>query len=227
MSSILNSISTVGNQVLLMPSTTSVKEDSIIELLHNSEIEFNTCHRPKNKLDSFNTGFGSNNDLYYETPCVTLQTPLYKDKYLSEFVTEEEKASARHALGIYNKEDVVAMSLLTAENQLPTQQDLAKASVKQLRQGDQFFTPITSFTAVYDSSGITLSTRLQEIQAVITQQQKDLLKITQQSTSETITSLGDITAFLQGFHNGDNLRKTIDDMNQEMVRFEVTGQIIN
>lgn len=51
------------------------------------------------------------------------------------------------------------------------------------------------------------------MQAVITKQQSDLLKITQPSNYEKITSLGDVTAFLQGFNNGDNLQKTLDNMN--------------
>lgn len=219
MSHLLNSIS----QENILPA----KQDSIVDLLRNSEIEFSTCSRFENALPNVSTGFGKNNDLYYETPCKKkeLKVPLYKDNYLQEFRTEEEKKQARHALGLYNKNDVVLMSLITTDDALPSQQDLAKATIKQLRAGDQFFTPVTSFKAVYDSSGITLSTRLQEMQAVITKQQSDLLKITQPSNSEKITSLGDVTAFLQGFNNGDNLQKTLDNMNQEMVRFEVTGQI--
>jgi hypothetical protein len=31
--------------------------------------------------------------------------------------------------------------------------------------------------------------------------------------------------FLKGFDNGDNLRNTLDEMNQDMLRFESTGQI--
>jgi hypothetical protein len=59
-----------------------------------------------------------------------LKVPLYQHNYLNEFVTEEEKAAARHALGIYNKGDVVAMSLLTAEDTLPTQNDWLNVSSK-------------------------------------------------------------------------------------------------
>lgn len=219
MSHLLNSIS----QAMLQPT----KQDSIVDLLRNSEIEFSTCSRFEDALPSVNTGFGKNNDLYYETPCKKhkLNTPLYKENYFSEFKTEEEKKQARHALGLYDRNDVVLMSLITTNDTLPSQQDLTKASIKQLRAGDQFFTPVTSFKAVYDSSGITLSTRFQEIQSTIVKQQNDLLKIMQPSNSDKITSLGDVTAFLQGFNNGDNLQKTLDDMNQEMVRFEVTGQI--
>jgi hypothetical protein len=91
-------------------------------LLQNSEIEFETCPKLEDKLEGMNTGFGENNDLHFKDTCrpPSLQVPLYQANYLSEFKTEEEKAAARHALGIYNKGDVVAMSLLTAEDDLPT-----------------------------------------------------------------------------------------------------------
>ena len=122
MSSILNSISSGDLQVQQAPEVKPVKEDSIIDLLHNSEIEFNTCPTLENNLDTVNTGFGENNDLYYDAPCSkpVLKTPLYVGNYLSEFITEEEKAAARHALGLYNKGDIVAMSMLTSEQTLPT-----------------------------------------------------------------------------------------------------------
>lgn len=221
MSHLINSIS----QAQVSPRPT--KQDSIVDLLRNSEIEFSTCSRSENVLPNVNTGFGKNNDLYYETPCKKpkLNLPLYKENYLSEFRTEEEKRQARNALGLYDNSDVVIMSLLTTKDELPSQQDLEKASIKQLCSGDKFFTPATSFKAVYDSSGVTLSTRLQEINTVITKQQSDLLKITQVSNSKEITSLGDITAFLKGFNNGDNLHDTLDSMDKEMVRFEETEQI--
>ena len=203
MSSILNSISPGTLQVLQVPKENPVKEDSIIELLQSSEIEFETCPRPTKNFLNMTTGFGENNDLHYETPCKKpeLNIPLYLNNYLSEFKTEEEKAAARHALGLYNKGDVVAMSLLTAEDDLPTQNDLVKASVKQLRKGDKFFVPITSVLAVYDLQGNTLATSLDNINSLIIKQQKDLLKITQESKSETIDSLGDVKLFLKVWFN--------------------------
>lgn len=204
-----------------------VKEDSIINLILNSEIELDTCPRLENKLEDINTGFGENNDLHYETPCekYVLKTPLYQENYLREFVTEEEKAAARHSLGLYNKGDIVAMSLITAEDSLPSQQDWTEVTVKQLRKGDKFFTPVTQFNAVYDSTGTTLDVKMDEIQSLIVQQQKEIVKITQVSNSKEISSLGDVRLFLQGFNNGDNLHNTLDDMNQEMLRFEKTGEI--
>ena len=227
MSSILNSISSGDLQVQQVPREIPVKEDSIIDLLQSSEIEFETCPKLADKLENINTGFGENNDVEFDDKCSKpkLKVPLYQENYLSEFVTEEEKAAARHALGIYNKGDVVAMSLLTAEDSLPTQQDWSDVTIKQLRKGDKFFTPITSTNAVYDSEGTTLDVRLKNIDSLIIKQQKEIVSITQVSNSKTISSLGDVRVFLTGFNNGDNLYDTLDDMNKEMLRFESTGQI--
>lgn len=227
MSSILNSISSGDLQMQQEPKVKPVKEDSIIELLQNSEIEFETCPKLEESEDNFNTGFGENNDLHFETKCKIpdLKTPLYQENYLSEFRTEEEKAAARHALGLYNKGDVVAMSLLTAEDGAPTSQQWLDATIKQLRKGDKFFAPYTTFKAVFDANGNTLDVRLSDMQALIIQQQKEISKINSVSGETTITSLGDVKLFLQGFNNGDNLHNTLDTMNQEMLRFEKTGQI--
>ena len=228
MSSILNSISSGDLQVQQAPKEKPIKEDSIIELLQNSEIEFETCPKLEEKEFSFDTGFGEDNDLHYETKCKKpeLKTPLYQENYLKEFKTEEEKAAARHALGLYNKGDVVAMSLLTAEDGNPTNQQWADATVKQLRKGDKFFTPFTNFSSVFDSDGVNLVTKFKEMNTLITNQQKEIVKITSVSSETAITSLGDVKLFLYGFNNGDNLYNTLDKMNQEMLRFEKTGQIV-
>ena len=227
MSSILNSILSGELQVQKTPEVKPVKEDSIIDLLQNSEIEFNTCPTLESNLPDMDTGFGENNDLHYETKCKKpeLKTPLYQENYLKEFQTEEEKAAARHALGLYNKGDVVAMSLLTAEDKVPSPQEMRDAPIKQLRKGDRLFAPVTTFNAVYDSTGITLDVRVKEIQSQIITQQKEILNITQASNGDTISSLGDVKLFLKGFNNGETLQKTLNDMNQEMLRFESTGQI--
>ena len=226
-SSILNSISQGNLQVQETPREKPVKEDSIIELLQNSEIEFETCPKLEEKEFSFDTGFGENNDLHFEDKCKKpeLKTPLYHQNYLSEFLTEEEKATARHALGLYNKGDVVAMSLLTAEDGQPSSQQWADASNKQLRKGDKFFNPFTSFSAVFDSEGVDLNERLRKLNQAIVEHQKEIVKINQVSSYLEISSLGDVKLFLQGFNNGDNLHSILDGMNQEMLRFEQTGQI--
>ena len=227
MSSILNSISSGDLQVQKAPEVKPVKEDSIIDLLQGAEIEFETCPKLEEKLENVNTGFGENNDLHFEDTCSKskLKKPLYHDNYLGEFVTEEEKAAARHALGLYNKGDVVAMSLLTAEDARPTQQQWTEATIKQLRKGDKFFAPFTSFNAVFDSNGESLTSRLSDVQQMIIQQQKEIAKINAISGGVTISSLGDVRVFLQGFNNGENLHTTLDSMNQQMLRFQKTGDI--
>ena len=45
------------------------------------------------------------------------------------------------------------------------------------------------------------------------------------TNSKVISSLGDVKLFLQGFSNGDDLHQTLEVMNQEMLRFEKTGNI--
>lgn len=229
MNSILNSVLSGELQVQTEPKVTPVKEDSIIGLLQSDEIEFKTCPKIENDLSDINTGFGENNDLHYDTPCKNsgLKTPLYRENYLQEFVTEEEKASARHALGLYNKGDVVAMSLLTAEDKIPSQSELQKSSIKQMRKGDVFFSPITSFNAVFDSVGHTLEETINDVRSLLTTHQKELNAINKVSNSGSIISLGDVKMFLQGFKAGDSLYTTIDKINQEMLRFEKTGEINN
>lgn len=200
---------------------------SISDLLENSEIELTTCPKLENKLEDINTGFGENQDLHYEDPCKKpeLKTPLYAQNYLSEFVTEEEKAAARHSLGLFNKEDIVAMSLLTAEDEEPSQQQWEEATTKQLRKGDKFFAPFTLFQAVYDSTGQSLQSRFDNLHAILSSQQAAIDKINERSIGKDIKSLGDIKVFLAGFNNGDNLHNTLTNMDKEMLRFEKTGDI--
>ena len=228
MSSILNSISSGDLQVQQSPRDIPIKQDSIVDLFQNSEIEFKTCPDFKKNLDNFNTGFGENNDLHYESLCKSpdLKTPLYQENFLREFVTEEEKAAARHALGLYNKGDVVAMSLLTAEDQLPNQNVWKDVLIKQMRKGDEFFTPLTQFKAVYDNDGVNLDIRLKEINKLISNQQQKINNIINISNSSEITSLGDINQFLKGFNNETTLKDTIEKLDQKILRFDITGEII-
>lgn len=228
MNSILNSISSGDLQVQEAPRDYPIKEDSIIELLENSEIEFESCVKiENNNIGDFNTGFGENNDLHYDTPCKKpeLKTPLYKENYLKEFLTKEEKAAARHSLGLYNKEDVVAMSLLTAEDGIPSNQEFKKAALKQLRKGDKFFVPYTLTKAVFDSDGNTLDVKLKNLQENIKSQSKQISAILQTSTKKEITTLGDVNIFLKGFNNGDSLKTILNTMDEEMLRFTTTGNI--
>lgn len=244
----LNSISLLQKQP--DSRSTSNVEDYVVNLLQNSEIEFNSCS-DHNNLNNFNTGFGGNNDLHYETECVdpdtnnfntgfevnneihhkteckihNIKTPLYQENYFSEFKTEEERQAARHALGLYTNTDVVLMSLLTTEDTIPSQQKWEKATIKQMQKGYEFFLPLTSFNAVYDSSGVTLNSRMSELQKLISDTQKDIDKLTQVSSEANISSLGDVRLFLEGFNNTETLRDTIDNIDRQMVRFEKTGEI--
>ena len=195
------------------------------DLLQNSEIEFN-CPTPEDKLSNINSGFGGNNDLHYETTCKpNLKTPLYQENYLKEFKTEEEKAAVRHALGLFTNTDVVLMTLLTTENGVPSQDVWQNAEIKQMQNGYEFFIPLTSFNAVYDSNGKTLDYRVKELQFLTQSNQKEINQINQASSGSKITSLQDVRLFLEGFNNGETLRATIDNIDQQMLRFEKTGQI--
>lgn len=228
MSNRLNSISKrllESNNSLLQ----SPQKDDTIEFLQNSGIGFGTCSTCQDTDTDyeFQTGFDSHDVLYLEKECSKpkLNIPLYKENFLSEFKTEEEKATARHALGLYNKGDVVGMSLLTTDDGLPSGAQWLEAEILQLKRGDKFFTPLTSTDSVYDSEGTTLSTRLSNLQTSILEQKKEITKLTKISTEKTITSLGDVKVFLQGFNNGDVLKDTLDEITQGQIRFEKTGEI--
>ena len=228
MSSILNSISSGDLQVPQQaPGEIPVKEDSLIEIFKNSEIEFTTCSKPENNLDKFNTGFGESQELHYETTCSKHEskTPLYKENYLRDFKTEEEKALARNSLGIYNRGDVVMNSLLTVEDDAPTKAEIQQAPVKYLRKQNKLFVPLTTLKAVCTEDGVPLQTTITNLTKLIADTQEQINSITKLSKLSTITSLGDVSQFLRGFKNGDNLRSTLDSMSQDMVRFEKTGNI--
>lgn len=222
MRSILKCISEKDPYLQTIPRDPPIKENPINKLIKQGDVM--SSNNPESALGEISTGFGANNELYYKTKCTkpVLKTPLYKENYLQEFVTAEEKAAARRALGLYNKEDIVAMSLLHTSDNFPSDKEWAEATIKQLRQGDVFFTPLTSTAAVYDSEGISLESKLKNLTDSITAQEKELKKITQLSNSNTITSLGDVTKFLQGFNNGDNLH----DINKDFLKFEKIGEIV-
>lgn len=225
MISILNSISSGDLQVQKVPEDIPVKEDSIMDLLQNSEIEFKTCPKPNNSLQNFNTGFSANNDLHFDIHCVDLKTPLYKENYLREFESLEEKAAARRALGIFGSSDIVTMDLLTAENRKPSVSEILKAPIKSMHKGNELFVPITKVQAVFDKNGVALDVLLNNVNKILDTHQNTLDFLLSPSNNKELTSLGDVTKFLQGFNNGDNLYETLDDINQEMIRFEKTGNI--
>lgn len=209
MSSILNSVLS-GDIHKQCTHINPKKEDSIIDILENS------------------TGFGELNDLHYKDSCSKpkLKMPLYKENFLSEFVTKEEKEAARRSLGFYDEEDIVSKSLLSAENLLPSLSELKTAPIKQLRKGDKFFVPITTFNAVVNSDGISLKENLQEIENNVLKNQKEIANIIKPSGLNQVTSLGDVRLFLRNFNTTNSLKDVLDAMDQNMLRFEKTGQIL-
>lgn len=69
---------------------------------HNEDITQNSI------LGSVNTGFGPENELSIQSKCTKKSSVLhlYKETYLSEFETEEEKARVRLNLGVPSVSDV-------------------------------------------------------------------------------------------------------------------------
>lgn len=212
------------------------KQEIIIEFEEKQEeppkqeiiIDLDVCPHPEHDETDFNTGFGANQDLHYESKCELpkLKVPLYKENYLGEFLSENEKALARRSLGLFNKEDIVAMSLLTAKDDYPSKEDWDNVTTKQLRKGDKFFTPITQTKAVIDANGVALDLLLSEINTAITYNQESLKTMLEASPKGSdITSLGDVRQFLNGFSNDESLHEIIGEMNKEMLRFENTGII--
>ena len=203
-------------------------EISVEDILDNLDLELETCPNLNNNLGNVNTGFGNNNDAYYETPCCKpkLQTPLYKDNFLSEFETEEEKAAARKSLGITNVEDLLEKAMVVSSLGIPSKEIINNASIQHLRKDNKLFLPVTSFNAVIDQEGVSLTSRFENITKVIQDHRNLLDTINNPSQNKSITTLGDVRKFLQGFNNGDNLHNTINTINKEMLRFEITGQVL-
>ena len=222
MTSILNSISSGDLQVQQVPGDIPTKEDSIIDLLQNSEIEFTKCPNPKNPLDDFNTGFGENSELHYSFKCPApkLRLPLYKENYFSEFVTEEDKAKARKALGILINDDSETTSKIVVEDGVPSTKNLNNASIKHLKIDSKLFTPTVSFKSVFDSSGTSLEHTIQSMLDLVGTNKKALDMITAPSGGSTILSLKDMQGFLQGFSNGDTLQDKLEAVNKNIWRFE-------
>lgn len=58
-------------------------------------------------LNTVDTGFGSINTLIMDCPNARFKTPLFKEDYLSVFMSETEKKLVRNNLGIVGKSEVV------------------------------------------------------------------------------------------------------------------------
>lgn len=173
-------------------------------------------HNEKSIKDSINTGFDIQGSLDYNS-CSTrpLSQPLYKENYLGEFETEEEKRIARHNLGLFDDKDVVTMSLITTDDAITNTDILDLLKIKTINQGNIPFAPQTTATAVLVKQGNAYST-LQEVlgkqSSSIEKTNSRIDQLLNKSTSGTaIKTIGDINAFLSGFKNTETLRGIITD----------------
>ena len=175
---------------------------------------------------SIDTGFDIQSSLDYN-PCSQrpLSQPLYKENYLGEFETEEEKRIARRNLGLFDDNDVVAMSLITTDEAVTDKDILDLLEIKTINQGNTPFAPQTTATAVLVKQGNAYNT----LQEVLGEQSSSIKKassridqLLNKSTSGTaIKTVGDINAFLSGFKNTETLRGIIADH----LSFESKGTI--
>ena len=173
-------------------------------------------HNEKSIKYSIDTGFDIPSSLYYN-PCSPrpLSQPLYKENYLGEFETEEEKRIARRNLGLFDDNDVVAMSLITTDEAVTDKDILDLLEIKTINQGNTPFAPQTTATAVLVKQGNAYNT----LQEVLGEQSLSIKKassridqLLNKSTSGTaIKTVGDINAFLSGFKNTETLRGIIAD----------------
>ena len=165
---------------------------------------------------SIDTGFDIQSSLDYN-PCSQrpLSQPLYKENYLGEFETEEEKRIARRNLGLFDDNDVVAMSLITTDEAITDKDILDLLKIKTINQGNIPFAPQTTATAVLVKQGNAYNT----LQEVLGEQSSSIKKVSSRidqllnkSTSGTaIKTVGDINAFLSGFKNTETLGEIIAD----------------
>lgn len=65
--------------------------------------------RPDSIIDTINSGFGALNTLIKDCPKAEYKTPLFKENFLSEFNTEEEKLKVRDHLGVVGLKEVIEL----------------------------------------------------------------------------------------------------------------------
>ena len=73
---------------------------------------FQSAHPRKRKdsiLDTISTGYGDANILIKDCPKTSFKTPLFKEDYLSVFVSETEKALVRHNIGVMGASEITTL----------------------------------------------------------------------------------------------------------------------
>ena len=207
------------NLVLEVPEK---KEELIIPIQESIEFDFKkqcpiqTPHNKESIKDSIDTGFDTQSSLDYN-PCSPrpLSQPLYKENYLGEFETEEEKRLARHNLGLFDDKDVVAMSLITTDKAITNKDILDLLEIKAINQGNVPFAPQTTAPAVLVKQGNAYNT----LQEVLRQQSSSIERansridqlLNKSTSGAAIKTVGDINAFLSGFKNTETLREIVKD----------------
>ena len=207
------------NLVLEVPEK---KEELIIPIQESIEFDFKkqcpiqTPHNKESIKDSIDTGFDTQSSLDYN-PCSPrpLSQPLYKENYLGEFETEEEKRIARHNLGLFDNKDVVAMNVITTDDAVTNTDILDLLKIKTINQGNIPFAPQTTATAVLVKQGNAYNT----LQEVLRQQNSSIERtnsridqlLNKSTSGAAIKTIGDINAFLSGFKNTETLGEIIAD----------------
>lgn len=65
--------------------------------------------RPDSIIDTVDSGFGTLNTLIKECPKAEYKTPLFKENFLTEFKTEDDKLKVRSHLGVVGLKEVVQL----------------------------------------------------------------------------------------------------------------------
>lgn len=73
------------------------------------EQSFTKSNRKDSILESIETGFGEINTIIKDCPKPQFKTPLFKEDYLSVFISETEKQLVRNNLGIIGASEVTTM----------------------------------------------------------------------------------------------------------------------
>lgn len=189
--------------------------------------ESNTTSKNKDSvLDTISTGFGHDNTIYATCQKPTYHQHLCKEQYLGEFQTEEEKQLARHNLGLYDERDIVAMSLLTTEDEITTPSILNDLNIKVLKQGNKAVAVETTANAVRvkkKDTYVTLQSLLDDSEdSVSALNDRINTLISKSTTGSNISTLGDVNQFLKGYKNTDSLQNILGNY----LEFESKGTIL-
>lgn len=85
---------------------------------------------PNSIITDIDTGFGNDNTLHVECPKPQYKSLLYKENYLGEFETEEDKQQVRQNLEIYSKSETTQLiaKVVSGNNEvLATKEELNQA----------------------------------------------------------------------------------------------------